>query len=382
MSKLQHFLENKPLFYKAFDPLRMKNAYQSIKADLQIPKIIHIIGTNGKGSTGRYLAQMLRQNSMRVGHYTSPHIRSFNERFWLDGKEMENQQLELAHGKLISLLDKQWQESLSYFEYTTLLAMIAFEDCEYVVLEAGLGGEHDATAVFENLLTVVTPIGMDHQAFLGSTIEAVARTKLNAIQKAVVLSKQEESLVNKIATKISSDKGVRLIDVNSYVFQVDDEKLIASFATQEKVAYLVENFKTALVAFRQLSNSSLDVSSLKTIFGRLTRMSKNVTVDVGHNLLAAGKILEHFGKSKVVLVYNSLEDKEYRKILTLLRPILLEVHIIAIEDERAVNKRDLTDVLDALNLPYQRFETIEEDKEYLVFGSFTVVEAFLKRLNG
>ncbi|MDH5465582.1 MAG: bifunctional folylpolyglutamate synthase/dihydrofolate synthase, partial [Thiovulaceae bacterium] len=110
--------------------------------------------------------------------------------------------------------------------------------------------------------------------------------------------------------------------------------------------------------------------------------SKNVTVDVGHNLLAAGKILEHFGKSKVVLVYNSLEDKEYRKILTLLRPILLEVHIIAIEDERAVNKRDLTDVLDVLDLPYQRFETIEEDKEYLVFGSFTVVEAFLKRLNG
>ncbi len=164
---LSEFLEKKPLYYDKIDYERMPRIYQKIKSALPTPKIIHLIGTNGKGTTGRFLASALLNKGLKVGHYTSPHILKFNERIWLNGADIADEILENTHNKLLVLLEKSDAERLSYFEYTTLLAMVAFAECEYVVLEAGLGGEYDATAVFPKELTLFTPIDFDHTAFLG-----------------------------------------------------------------------------------------------------------------------------------------------------------------------------------------------------------------------
>ena len=164
---LEDFLAQKPLYYKKIDYTRMPRAWESVREHFTLPTIIHVIGTNGKGSTGRFLAHYLYKIGHRVGHYSSPHISKFNERIWIDGADIPDTILEQTHEKLQTFLSDEFIESLSYFEYTTLLGMLAFEGFEYVVLEAGLGGEYDATAVFGSDLTLITPISLDHEAFLG-----------------------------------------------------------------------------------------------------------------------------------------------------------------------------------------------------------------------
>ena len=133
MLSLQTFLDAKPLYYDEIDLARMPRVYNAIKASLPSPKVIHVVGTNGKGTTGRFLANALLQNGLIVGHYTSPHIVKFNERIWLNGENVGDDVLEEAHQKLSTLLSQEQSESLSYFEYTTLLAMIVYESCDYVV---------------------------------------------------------------------------------------------------------------------------------------------------------------------------------------------------------------------------------------------------------
>lgn len=116
------------------------------------------------------------------------------------------------------------------------------------------------------------------------------------------------------------------------------------------------------------------------LFGRCQKIASNITIDVGHNPLAARVILNEFlnQNKTITLIYNSLSDKDYKRVLTLLKPIVNEVLILDIEDKRAVEKKTLFDICNELNLPVETFSHIKKNKEYLVFGSFTVVEKFLK----
>ena len=101
---LEKFLQKKPLYYEKIDYTRMPRVYENIKSALKIPKIIHLVGTNGKGTTGRFLASALHSLGFHTGHYTSPHIISFNERIWLNGADVDNALLNEAHQKLLALL--------------------------------------------------------------------------------------------------------------------------------------------------------------------------------------------------------------------------------------------------------------------------------------
>ncbi len=201
--ELQELLEQKPLYYKEFDPNRIVEAYKLLRSHIKHPKRVQLIGTNGKGSTGRAMAHMAAKSLLRVGHYTSPHILDFKERFWINGRFATLHELEEAHNKLYFLLGCEWAEALSYFEYLTLLAFVLFEECDLQVIEAGLGGEFDATSVADYSLTVVTPIGFDHSDFLGSSIEEIATTKLKAMAKEALLAKQSEKRDYDIAKLIA-----------------------------------------------------------------------------------------------------------------------------------------------------------------------------------
>ncbi len=379
---LNDTLKNKPLFYKAFDPLRMKKAFLSIKNRTTKAQIIHIVGTNGKGTTGRYLASMLKQASCRVGHYTSPHIQSFNERFWLNGRLLEDRELEAAFRALKTDIDEATLEALSYFELATFLAWYAFRGCDYLILEAGLGGEYDATAVFETMLTLVTPIGFDHQSFLGTRLEDIVKTKLNAIQKRALIAKQtDKAHAEIVAYKERMKKDIAFF--KPFSLSYEDLLLCEAFFEQAGVDYLRDNFAFALWAFRTLGfDQVLDVEKIETLFGRMSLFRENVRLDVGHNQLAAERICRFYGNSKVNLVYNTLEDKDYISILKSLKPIVEHVYIIDIEDARAVNRLSLEQALRELGFEYEPFESIEAHKQYLVFGSFVVIESFLKRVHG
>ena len=376
MTDLDKFLKNKPLFYKEIDYDRMPRIWSKIKDSFALPKIIHIVGTNGKGSTGRFLAWHLYKGGYKVGHYSSPHLLKFNERIWIDGKDVDDERLEIAHQYLQNILDRSDLNALSYFEYTTLLAIYIFQESDFIVLEAGLGGEYDATAVFENILTLATTIGYDHESFLGDSIDKIARTKLNAIQKALILGFQNYDSVKSVAKDICDKKGAKFLE---YI-EFDEAKEVVDRLHLPKV--FEKNLSLALTALKYL-DIDIEFKYFDDIrlFGRAQKIAKNITIDVGHNPLAAKALLEHFKGKKIYLVYNSYEDKDFKSVLEILKPIIKEVLIIDIDNKRAVDIAKLEDILDKLDISHEPFREIDKKKEYLVFGSFSVVESFFKNSN-
>ncbi|MBA1432647.1 MAG: bifunctional folylpolyglutamate synthase/dihydrofolate synthase [Epsilonproteobacteria bacterium] len=362
----------------------MPRIYARIQKNFSLPKIIHIIGTNGKGTTGRFLATALHNRAYNVGHYSSPHIVSFNERIWFNGEDVSMELLEATHQELLSFLTQEEATALSYFEYTTLLAMLFYsKKNDFVVLEAGLGGEHDATAVFANALTLITPIGKDHEAFLGEDIRSIAKTKLAAVQKAAIIAKQKERLVYEVLREVQKEKDVVVYKVEELI-NAADEQNIAVIAKAEKLApYLQENLSLAIGALKYfgIEYKASDFFNAR-LFGRLTPLAENILVDVGHNVLAAESILVSLKNKKYTLVYNSYKDKNYKEILTVLKPIIDEVELIDVYNARVQESSYLQKALEALDIKYSKFTKVQGQKEYLVFGSFSVVEAFLKVYRG
>ena len=379
------YLNKKPLFYKEINIQRMPKAYNLIKNHINIPPVIHIIGTNGKGSTGRFLAHTLLKRGYTVGHYTSPHILKFNERIWINGEDIDDEKLEIIHQKLQKFLPTEISNSLSYFEYTTLLAALAFEGLDFVILEAGLGGEFDATNVFDKKITLITTIDYDHQNFLGEMIEEIATTKLNAIQKEVIIGKQ----IRKFQVP-SSKFQVNLIDFakklkpNAKIYNYLD------FFEQKEIEDLKKNFKFApflfdnyLLAMSFLKKENInfsikDIDDLK-LKGRFEEIEKDLWIDVGHNPLAAREIAKALSK-KVNLVYNTYADKDYEEILKILKPKINKLYLIDVENPRIEKKENIKKIAKKLEIAVEDFRKIK--KPLLVFGSFSVVEEFLRRFSG
>jgi dihydrofolate synthase/folylpolyglutamate synthase len=380
--RLADFLEQKPLYYSEIDYTRMPRAYASIKDKLTIPSLIHLVGTNGKGTTGRFIAQALLASGHSVGHYTSPHIHVFNERIWLNGSNVNDDCLEKAHQKLFALLAEEFRKSLSYFEYTTLLAMIIFQECDYVVFEAGLGGEHDATNVFDKVLSVITPIGIDHEDFLGKSIREIAGTKLRSVTNRAILGEQRFKELYEVAAELQKDSELRFIDYKECL-DTADIRLAEEISTEQELPhYLQENLLLAMAALKELGfKVKKKLFDSQRLEGRMQRIKKNIWLDVGHNILAAEAISHSFFPKSMHLIYNSYRDKDYRSILHLLAPIVKKVEIMPVDNERMASREELICAIVDNGLEYSVFEGINEDENYLVFGSFSVAEAFSKFLD-
>jgi len=378
------FIAHKPLYYKEIDYTRIYKAYDILKPFIKKPKAIHIIGTNGKGSTGRIIASLLHYQNIKVGHFSSPHIIEFNERIWIDGKNISNQELQKAHLKLYKILGKEISDGLSYFEYTTLLSLVAMENLDIIVFEAGLGGEFDATNIVKKELSVVTPIGFDHQDFLGNTIKEIATTKLNSIEKKAIIGIQSYDEVYSIAKEIAERKNAKLYILKEFSNLEENKKIESIIKNLGWGSYLYENALLAINALKllELPYDLNDLSRVK-LFGRFYPIRENVIIDVGHNLLATEAIskalTQKFGDKKIILIYNSLDDKDYIAILKKLKKHIKRVEIIQIDTKRALDIELLKSALKKLSIKFNLFKNINNDENYLVFGSFYVVEAFIKK---
>ena len=306
-------------------------------------------------------------------HYSSPHIIEFNERIWINGTNSSDDQLNFAHEKLQELLPINLTEKLTYFEYTTLIGLYLSNNLEFLVLEAGLGGEFDATNVVVNDLTVITTIDLDHQSFLGDTIEKIASTKLRSCDNAFIISSQINDEVYKIKNLLLKDK--KEIELKKYPLSLEANNL---------PQYLQNNLQVALSVLEYLK---IDCNSyiIPKLFGRFQKIADNITIDVGHNPLAAKVIVQELKKSdeKVILIYNSYQDKDYKEVLRILQPFIKEIQIIQCDDKRMLNTKELECFIKSLclNIKYFDIMNIRRDNHYLVFGSFIVVENFLKDFN-
>ncbi|MGL2504055.1 folylpolyglutamate synthase/dihydrofolate synthase family protein [Helicobacter pylori] len=380
LNGLKAFLETKPKEYHKFDPSRFIQIYKDFKnAFFEVQaKVIHVVGTNGKGSTGRFLTLLLADQNFKVLHFTSPHVFEFRERFFLNGSVVEESVLENAHQQL---QPHAFSSACSYFEYATLLAVMLAKDCDYLVLEAGLGGEFDSTNALEKTLSVFTPIDYDHKEFLGDSLESIAQTKLKAMGSLSIIAPQQE-LVLSVAQKIAKEKHAKLI-----VVQNEISKGVRDYIERYHLArFLAMNLEVALKAFETLlpCNKQEVLKNLKplNLIGRCELLSPNVLIDVGHNPHSAKALKEEIKRvfnAPIVLIYNCYQDKDAFLVLEILKPVVKKVLILELHEERVIKLEKLKGILETLGLEYALFEDLEENENYLVYGSFLVTNAFYKR---
>ena len=300
------------------------------------------------------------------------------------GRDATDEELDFAHEFLQESLPAEFKDSLSYFEYLTLAAAVIFKDCDYCVIEAGMGGEFDATSSFGRMLSLFTPIGTDHLGMLGQNLEQIAHTKLITMDKEAILSDEMSEVPLRIAQQIAEQKGTHL-RFAAELLSKSEQAQIAWFCTHNNLPkFQISNLALALAAMKFL-NLKFEISQLPplNLRGRMEALAPNLRVDVGHNELAAQQvaheITEIYGGRKIVLIYNAFADKDVAAVLRTLAPVVERVEIFNYEvADREMAAEAITRALDALKIPHSPFRgELRADEEYLVFGSFHLVENFI-----
>lgn len=379
MSEIELFMQSKGQEYRTIDKNRARRIYERLKPYLTPPKCtIQILGTNGKGSTGRFISLLLSQNNASFLHFTSPHIFSFYERFYKNGKIIGEAEILKAH-RFLQTLD--FMQDCSYFEYATFLALVLSQGLDYLILEAGVGGELDSTSVIKRDICVFSVIDFDHEDILGNTIEQIATTKLNAVfyptkTKAMILGIQKHKVVESLAKNIAESHKINLQTLENMDFT-----LVESYIAKHNLAlFLRQNLALAIKTIEVLG-LKYDLQTLKKLdlMGRFQQVAPNIIIDVGHNQNAATAIKQLLTTKKVILVYNSYFQKDISSILGILKDNIKRVEILQVsENPRIIKQEILEQILQNLGIVYQNFTRIENDMQYLVFGSFSVVETFMR----
>ena len=389
MLSLSEVLVSKGAEYAPFDTSRAKRIYNAIAPIFGFEKVkckvIHIIGTNGKGSTGRFITMGLEQYKKSVLHFSSPHLFNFNERFFVSEKDFRG---EISQSKLESIHQKLWAiESVreaSYFEYATFLALVLGMEYEYLVLEAGVGGEFDSTSVVLANVSVFTLIGLDHQEMLGENIEQIAKTKLKAMSGYTILARQNYRQVENLALEIASQKALQcaLWEGMDKILGEQEKAFYEYVKRYNLPVFLQENLSNAMrvLAFFGMKFDFPTLAKL-SLRGRCEILAKNIVLDVGHNIDGARALRAFLGDKKVNLVYNSYIEKDIRAILCELLPNIKKVLILSVQNLRICPRWRLIEILESLQISFMDFDIamMKESETYLVFGSFSVAQEFLQQ---
>lgn len=379
MSEIELFMQSKGQEYRTIDKNRARRIYERLKPYLTPPKCtIQILGTNGKGSTGRFISLLLSQNNASFLHFTSPHIFSFYERFYKNGEIIGEAEILKAH-RFLQTLD--FMQDCSYFEYATFLALVLSQGLDYLILEAGVGGELDSTSVIKRDICVFSVIDFDHEDILGNTIEQIATTKLNAVfyptkTKAMILGIQKHKVVESLAKNIAESHKINLQTLENMDFT-----LVESYIAKHNLALFLRHNLALAIKTIEILGLKYDLQTLKKLdlMGRFQQVAPNIIIDVGHNQNAATAIKQLLTTKKVILVYNSYFQKDISSILGILKDNIKRVEILQVsENPRIIKQEILEQILQNLGIVYQNFTRIENDMQYLVFGSFSVVETFMR----
>jgi dihydrofolate synthase/folylpolyglutamate synthase len=179
--------------------------------------------------------------------------------------------------------------------------------------------------------------------------------------------------------KTAYDVKKQILDQRNRNIEIIEVREFNKYELNDKFAsYLKRNLHLVIECLNELKiDIDLKLFDDVNLFGRCQRITPNITIDVGHNPLAAAVIAKEFENKKITLIYNSYKDKDYKEVLKILKPIIERIIIIPLEDKRIVDKGILLEVIEQLNLLSDETIKIDKNKEYLVFGSFLVVEKFL-----
>ena len=316
-------------------------------------RAIHVAGTNGKGAVCAMIDACIRSGGLRACRYTSPHLVRINERFFVDGKPVDDATLERAADKVFHA-DSDTNSQLTFFEALTAVAFIAFSEtkCDYAVLETGLGGRLDATNICVPEICVITKIGLDHCDWLGDTVEKIAAEKAGIIKKGVpiVLGKNEPEVIAVVKAR-ASEVGAPFF----YAPDMADESEIPDGFSLEG-AFNRENAVTALAAMKVLKKGSSDGLSNVVWPGRFQRVGRFI-IDGAHNppaaraLAAALSKYAPFAGSVPTLVAGFCGDKDVDETLRILAPLVGKGIAVRTNNPRSLAPEELARKMESAGIP-------------------------------
>ena len=393
---------------------RIKSVASNLDLLHPAPYVITVAGTNGKGSTCRFLEVALMKLGLKVGVYSSPHLLRYNERVRINGQLLDDQ----AHIDSFTEIDQNKTASLTYFEFSTLSALKLFKDAklDVVILEVGLGGRLDATNIVDPHLAVITSIDIDHVAFLGNNREDIGREKAGIFRANIPVIIGEPDCpqsILAIAQDLNAQKFQRNVD---WQYEVKDgtfywQSQTTQFNTLPMPLIPIPNAGTAIATLlktpfnvsEQVIRETLQEAQMTGRFQQLQptdfahfsgqKPKAQLIIDVGHNPHAARYLAERLQavkKAKIFAIFSCLEDKELSGIVQPLREVIDEWHCVGLDCWRGQSGQAVFDKLvnalpNATACVYENvdaiapilFEQAEEQDIILVFGSFHTVADFV-----
>lgn len=411
--------------FKSKGNVRIKAFLENIGSPHRNLKVIHIAGTNGKGSTVSFIKDILKED-YRVGSFVSPHLITYCDRIKIGDKEISQEDF-AELGEFIIEKEKDIVEEygdLNLFEFLTIMAIIYFEreGVDLAILEVGMGGRADSTNIFtsrEKLISIITSISMDHMEYLGDTIEEIADAKAGIIQEdGLVVTTNRDPNILGVIEKEAREKSVELFytkDLESEILRSDlkgiDFKLKLDgeeedFQLTQIGDYQVENAIGAIYALYLLNKRGILKISLDDIKeriktstwkGRMEIVSRDplIILDGAHNFDGIKRLVEsldNFKFKKLHLIMSILADKEHKKMLEEISSYTDEVVFVNLDYKRGTSPEELSREASEYGLKGQVM-TIDEALDYyknsyqdgdliLITGSlYFVSEARSKILN-
>lgn len=349
-------------------------------------KFIHVAGTNGKGSFCSMLNSVLCREGYKVGLYTSPYIESFNERMRVQGENISDTELaEIT--EYVRPFAESMTDSPTEFELITVIAFEYFKrhNCDFVVLECGMGGRLDSTNVINtSVLSVITGISLDHTAFLGDTVEKIAAEKAGIIKHGVpclycgadksardVIGERAKSLSSEFFTTDGMIPKIKKMDFEGTVFDIEGYSDIKITLLGE---YQTKNAVNVIKAFEILNDLGIHISRESLYEGlcstywkaRFEMINKSPIFisDGGHNPEGVNSAIEsvkkYFGLSKVNIVTGVLADKDYRYMAGRMSEVAQRVFCLTPNNPRALDSAKYAEVFRSLGIEAYSYKSISE----------------------
>ena len=307
---------------------------------LKMPPTIHIAGTNGKGSTLAFLKNIFQDAGYKIHRYTSPHLIEFNERIEICGEKIDDDFLNELLEKCREACEASPKIDITFFEATTAVAFLAFSkvEADILLLETGMGGEFDATNVLPQVFySIITTISIDHQEFLGATVEKIAEAKAGIIKKncPIICNNQNEQVLDVIRSKAMQ---LNAKFVNSKVFFESLNFNLNNIKIPLNGSHQIENAKLAICCVKhqnlfKISDENIKNGIEKTrwkarlekidngIFAQKLPKNFQLYLDGSHNIQGASTISEfltNFPNHQKIVIFQMLKDKNCEEFLKII----------------------------------------------------------------
>lgn len=336
-------------------------------------KAFHVAGSNGKGSTASFIASILMEAGYKIGLYTSPHFRIYNERIRINGKMINDEYV----ADFITSLDEYIEKNNpTFFEITTALAFKYFEEqhVDYAVIETGLGGRLDATNVIQPIASVITSISLEHTEHLGNTIEKIASEKAGIIKSnSNIFTGRVPEEAKKVFEETSSKCGSKYFPIDDYLKREKErivltckEKLFSLYSTPLRGGHQLFNVALSIKTVDEclsLKNGLIYSNGIKNVInntgieGRYEIINDRprVIFDSAHNLEGVVSFMEEFSKeyrsyTERVLIFGVMRDKSIDEMLSALKAYFDTIYVTKIDIDRSATTEELHTIASSIGM--------------------------------